>query len=119
MVCIIAGCSFVVLVQSGVECNGKWTDSCEDEYVYAIVVGVLSFIVSLIVIAWFCLVWWGFGTFITTNKNPFSESGNGYFASWAALITAFVMAGSVSSNLRRFLGAAITRVVADTIEARL
>jgi len=136
LVCIIAGCSFVVMIQSAVECGGEWSESCENEYVYAVVVGVLSFIVSLLVIGWsycaealfeqfspviasFFLVWWAFGTFVTTNKNPFKESGNGYFASWTALITAFVMAGAVSERLRSFLGSAVTRVVADTIEARL
>lgn len=136
MVFIIAACSFVVMAQAGVECNGKWTESCENEYVYAIVVGVLSFIVSLIVIAWsFCaealftqfspiiafffVAWWGFGTFVITNKDPFSNSGNGYFASWAALITAFLMAGNASKTLQRFMGSACSRVVADSIESRL
>jgi len=133
---VICSCSFVVLCQAAVECGLEYSDNCRDVYGYTVAVGVISFVLSFVVIFWmncgqrsfdqfspviaiFFLSWWGLGTAIATFKEPFSDSGNGYFASWAAFIASFVMAGAVSQRLRAFLGTAMTRVVAGSIEAKL
>jgi len=135
-VVVICGCSLVVLCQAAVECNGSYSDNCSDVYGYTVSVGVVSFVVSFIALFWsycgprsfamfspivamFFLVWWGIGTAIATFKEPFNNSGNGFFAAWGAFITSFIMAGAVSERLRTFLGSTITKVVAGSIEAKL
>jgi len=133
---VISICSLVVLIQAAVECGGSYSDSCSDVYGYTVSVGAISWVVSLICRAWcwcgpstfakfspivaiFFLVWWGLGTAVSTFKEPFSKSGNGYFAAWGAFITSFIMAGAVSERLRTFLGSTLTKVVAGSIEAKL
>jgi len=136
--CVIAicGCSFIVLSQAAVECNGEYSKNCSDEYGYTVGVGVVSFFFSVVSIAWshcgarsfaqfspvvaiFFLSWWGFGTAVSTFKEPFNNSGNGYFAAWGAFIASFIMAGAASERLRTFLGSTVTKVVAGSIEAKL
>lgn len=133
---VIAICSLIVLIQAAVECSGSYSDSCSDVYGYTVSVGAISLITSLSgrvwswcgpssfaklspIIAIFFLVWWGLGTAVTTFKEPFNNSGNGYFAAWGAFITSFIMAGAASERLRTFLGSTITKVVAGSIEAKL
>jgi len=133
---VICACSFVVLCQAAVECNLSYSDNCSDVYGYTVAVGVVSFAISVMAILWiycgpssfaqfspvvaiFFLSWWGLGTAICTFKEPFSDSGNGYFAAWGAFIASFIMAGAVSERLRTFLGTNIERVVAGSIESKL
>jgi len=132
----ICGCSVVVLVQAAVECGGEFSEGCQNEFLYILIVGVISFLLSLFCIFWgwvrketfsqfspivaiFFLMWWGLGTGVSTFSKPFSKSGNGYFAAWGAFIASFVMAGAASDRLRQFLGTAVTRVLAGSIEAKL
>jgi len=137
VVCIlvICGCSLVVLVQGGVECT-QHSSGCKDQYAYILAVGTVSFGLSLFCVFWsvcamrsfkkyspvlaiFFLVWWAIGTFVATFSSPFEKSGNGYFGAWGAFVASFVMAGASSERLRNYLGSALTRVVAGSIEAKL
>jgi len=135
-VVVICGCSFVVLCQAAVECGGSYSDDCSDVYGYTVAVGVISFVISLLALSWsycgprsfgqfspviaiFFLSWWALGTAVSTFSEPFSDSGNGYFAAWGAFIASFIMSGAVSERLRTFLGSTIARVVAGSIEAKL
>jgi len=135
-VVVICGCSFVVLCQAAVECRGSYSNDCSDVYGYTVAVGVISFAISLLALFWsycgprsfgqfspviaiFFLCWWALGTAICTFSEPFSDSGNGYFAAWGAFIASFIMSGAVSERLRTFLGSTIARVVAGSIEAKL
>jgi len=135
-IAVICGCSLVVLIQAAVECGGELSDGCQDEFLYTVVVGVISFITSLLCVFWgncgetsfrqfspivaiFFLVWWGLGTGVSTFSEPFANSGNGYFAAWGAFIASFIMVGAASDRLRQFLGTALTRVLAGSIEAKL
>lgn len=138
MTCIgvICTCSLVVLIQAAVECEGELSDGCRNEFLYTVVVGVISFIISLLCVFWgncgersfrqfspivaiFFVVWWALGTGVSTFSEPFANSGNGYFAAWGAFIASFIMAGAASDRLRQFLGNALTRVLAGSIEAKL
>lgn len=132
----ICGCSLVVLIQAAVECSGELSEGCQNEFLYTVVLGVISLVLSTLCIFWgqcaetsfrqfspivaiFFLIWWGLGTGVSTFSAPFANSGNGYFASWGAFIASFIMAGAASDRLRKFLGAAVTRVLAGNIEAKL
>jgi hypothetical protein len=42
-------------------------------------------------IARFLVVWWGIGTLIVTFGGPFTITGNGYFASYAAFIASIAV----------------------------
>merc|ERR1719233_2355314 len=133
---VICGSSLVVLAQAAVECGGEFSEGCQNEFLYTVIVGVISFLLSLLCILWgycakssfsqfspivaiFFLVWWGLGTGVSTFSKPFANSGNGYFAAWGAFIASFIMAGAASDRLRQFLGTAVTSVLAGSIEAKL
>jgi len=135
-VAVICICSLVVLVQAIVECGGQYSDGCTDEFLYTVVVGVISFVLSLFCVFWaycgersfrqfspviaiFFFVWWGLGTSVSTFSEPFADAGNGYFGAWGAFIASFIMAGAASDRLGNFLGNALTRVLAGSIEAKL
>merc|ERR1719336_3768404 len=133
----IAGCSMIVVIQAAVECGADYNDKgCKDEYGYTVAAGVISFVVAIIALlcnaccseffpkirpafAIFLVIWWIGGTGVSTFKAPFSDTGNGFFASWACFITAFLLAGSSSNRLRTFLGNSCARVAAGSIEAKL
>lgn len=45
-------------------------------------------------IAVFLFLWWIPGAGIGTFRDPFQDTGNGYFASWAALIFSLQLAAN-------------------------
>merc|ERR1719195_428427 len=74
----ICGCSLVITIQSIVECDSEFSKGCRDEYGYAVALGVMSFFISLLIIAMSCcadalfkqfspviavffMIWWGLG----------------------------------------------------------
>jgi len=111
-VALIFAASLIVLISAARACEGVNNCSKDDGLVnYAIAVGVVSMILSGILIlaskyqpalatnyahyvSIFLLLWWGLGASIMTFNDPFPEVGNGYFASWLG----FVMSGSFASQ---------------------
>lgn len=98
---VIMIASLVVMFAAVADCD----NACSGAEGYAITVGVISFFVSLarvffeskmshkasMVVHVFLAVWWSVATLITTFGNPFSAVGNGYFGTWAALISSVLL----------------------------
>lgn len=91
--------SFIELIAAGRACTVE--HSCKGSYAFAVSVGCLSMVLCLLfwlalwcvetpnkvalqIVGIFLLLWWGFGAGFNTFLHPFTECGNGYFATWAA-----------------------------------
>lgn len=108
---IVAGASssraiFVIFLASVIELiaaarNCDRRDECEEEHGFAVAAGVVSAFVTVLFIAYvrlvgtlspavvqltgiFLLAWWAAGAGVNTFRDPFTFTGNGYFASWLA-----------------------------------
>lgn len=99
---ILLVASLVVLFSGVAECS----HGCKDYNAsYAIAVGCVSFAVVLIrillsaklpekgnkVFVMFMIVWWAVALIVLTFFNPFTNVGNGYFGTWAALICSVLL----------------------------
>jgi hypothetical protein len=95
----IALASAVVMGASIGPCSPR--SNCHGYSLYALIVGTFSLLISLIFLfmptrlernlmrglAWFFLLWWAFGCAVLTLGGPFRQTGNGYFGSYAALLS--------------------------------
>mmetsp|Transcript_43949 Transcript_43949/g.70332 ORF Transcript_43949/g.70332 Transcript_43949/m.70332 type:complete len:305 (+) Transcript_43949:183-1097(+) len=84
---------------------GKCSNGCAGTAGYAIAAGVISFVIAVlrVVLAQklsitvlkgvtgFLILWWVVGLIILTFVNPFTQVGNGYFATWACLIASILL----------------------------
>lgn len=85
---------------------------CTGYSAFAVALGVISMCFSLVLIvasakiavahmrniAMFLILWWVIGCGIVTFGGPFTSTGNGYFASYVALISAVGVLQSVNSK---------------------
>mmetsp|Transcript_15226 Transcript_15226/g.44828 ORF Transcript_15226/g.44828 Transcript_15226/m.44828 type:complete len:151 (-) Transcript_15226:237-689(-) len=107
--------SLIVLIASAKACDD--TNQCADEFGYAVAVSVVSVALTLFyligaffvsslcetVAPWlsaFLMVWWFPGAFVLTFNDPFRDTGNGYFGSWASLIFAIQWLQITGSPIR-------------------
>jgi len=81
------------------------SSACVGYQAYALVVGVISLFFSIILflfparleknlMRWIGLlfvIWWVFGTGVTTLGGPFKSTGNGYFSAYAALFASMML----------------------------
>lgn len=95
----IALASAVVMGAAIAPCSPH--QNCRGYSLYALIVGTFSLLVALVFlliptrlerslmryVAWFFLLWWAFGTGVLTLGGPFRQTGNGYFGSFAALLS--------------------------------
>jgi len=94
---IVLVASIVELVAAVVACDNS--NSCKDERGYAVAVGAVSAFICLVAmfapqlhkpLSLLLFVWWIPGVYVLTFSNYAgsfaSQTGNGYFASWAAMI---------------------------------
>jgi len=95
----LAIASAVVLGAAIAPCSPR--SNCHGYSLYALVVASFSLLLSLIFlfmparlertvmkgVAWFFLLWWAFGVGVLTLGGPFRHTGNGYFGSYAALLS--------------------------------
>lgn len=91
--------SIFYVTASGINCNST---NCKNENGYAVAVGVVSLVFSVIMLglelmiklgknvhmgaSLFLLVWWIPGCGVGTFQGPFLIAQNGYFSAWFALI---------------------------------
>jgi hypothetical protein len=99
MVVPLLMCSVVELVAASLAC--KESKHCEQERAWAVSVGAVSVCVCLLCITFpqqvsqwgslFLFIWWIPGVYILTFSSydgGFQHTGNGYFATWGAMIFA-------------------------------
>lgn len=101
---MLAVVSSTLLLQAAVDCN----DKCGANVVWAVICSALSLVVCLAVIfgkiepekylTTFMLVWWMAGAGVLTFDGPYTNTQNGYFASWLGL---FVIGHYFSSTVSR------------------
>lgn len=97
-------CSCVELFAAISACNMPGISGCPDGLsIWALVAGAVSCLVALLLmfvpaiakqvkfIAIFLSFWWVAGAGANTFKGPFTQTGNGYFASWACLIVSLLL----------------------------
>jgi len=94
--------SVVELCASIAHCDQGYS-SCQDYDAFALAAGVVSVVITLIlifvpaltshikIIAAFLVLWWIAGAGVNTFKGPFQVTGNGFFSSWACLIASVFM----------------------------
>lgn len=87
---VILGCSFIELIAASHTC--AINHGCKSaSQGWAVAAGVISIVASVATLFMqnpqvtrlagiFLALWWLFGASITTFDEPFSETGNGYFA---------------------------------------
>eukprot|EP00756_Hemistasia_phaeocysticola_P018616 Hpha_TRINITY_DN15607_c0_g4::TRINITY_DN15607_c0_g4_i1::g.99511::m.99511 len=95
-------CSVVTLAAASIACDDRY--KCEKYYAWAVACTAISTFITLVLvvlnltgkdgmlasfmkwIALFLFVWWVAGAWTMTFKRPFKYAGNGYFATWGALL---------------------------------
>jgi len=106
-----------LVVASGIEmgasigpCNPQ--SLCYSYRAFAVALGSISLFISLILLlgsskiprnvmrytAFFMILWWVIGTGVVTFGGPFTNTGNGYFASFAAVISSLAFLRSVQTS---------------------
>lgn len=97
------------------------TDQCEKEYGFGVAAGVISSFVCICytvyikmssstehatltqVVAIFMLLWWITSAYVLTFREPFTTTGNGYFAVWLCTIVSIYFAMDTVPALKRVL----------------
>jgi len=96
--CTEVGCGG--LVRWAVVCSGGSLAACFAMLIYTLRGGWITGGTLISRIAVVLLVWWVLGTGCMTFASPFLRLGNGYFASWAALVAAYLFAVKSTEALR-------------------
>lgn len=69
-------------------------------------------------IAHFLLLWWLVACFSLTFISPFGELSNGFFACWAATVSALLLCRALDTKVAHFLGYAVSAVRASGSRSR-
>ena len=89
-------------------CSDQEGTGCSGETAYSVAVGVIALllcIVNRIVPAWTLpialaqVVWWTPAVIVLTFKGPFLSSGNGYFGTWVAVMSAWHLLSESLGNV--------------------
>lgn len=129
---LVASC--VELAQAAQNCNDK-ENNCQDEDGYAVAVGTISLILCLCYI--FCLkfkreliskftqylslffvLWWSIGAIVLTFRDPFTTTGNGYFACWGAVLLSIYYCQLAVEKLKVF-GNRISSAISGSQQRKL
>jgi len=115
---VLLSASINVIVAGSITCYN--TQSCSSYAAWSVSAGVVSCFVSLLLLVlrfchvkpetldWlmqlassFLLAWWigGFGCF--TYRSPFSQTGNGFYGSWMALLSSGLLFARYAAPFRR------------------
>lgn len=109
---------------------------CKEEYMWAVLVGGISMFLNIVFFAGiymnvsvlannvqyfavFMMIWWGFGVAICTFNEPFTTTGNGYFATWGSAIISVYFAQITFAKLNACLGKAFTSAMTGNKERRV
>jgi len=129
---LIASC--IELAQAAENCQ-KTGNDCEDEDGYAVAVGCLSLFLCLFYficykfspgmtgnfnkyVPIFLFLWWAIGTVVLTFDSPFTETGNGYFACWGAVLISLLYCQITMAKFK-VLGDKISAAIAGNQERKL